>query len=361
MAFIWIVYTQQGSVTVLQATGSLLLQILLSLCYLIIVSVPSCLSFEGKQVYCEKSSPGSLYRRVPYSENRCCTVTVYIASGAMTSGDSGISRPRVDHRGVTFCNKLQTAWNAPESYVTFDSQGVVELDTLVVSDVLGLWVRYQNAGLTRVLPRRDQNSVCVLVPDARAVPRGFHDVTLVNMAGETGPEVPMEDMYNLDMYNDSGLHLRWQGCHDDIPTWSHSGESARTGSAILMLGESPIVDETLFMTWHATYQIITYYVDLAQLWRCPVSWCTQWKGTSQDCIDHINSRHHVGVTVKTANLGKWFPPWTVTQAALNTVVKSNVSGISTDVVLFSEHGAQLVHHYRVFGIVSPMPHCMGRL
>ena len=25
-----------------------------------------------------------------------------------------------------------------------------------------------------------------------------------------------------------------------------------------------------------------------------------------------------------------------------------MSGISTDVVLFSEHGAQLVHHYRVF-------------
>ena len=30
-------------------------------------------------------------------------------------------------------------------------------------------------------------------------------------------------------------------------------------------------------------------------------------------------------------------------------VKSNISGISTDVVLFSEHGAQLVNHYRVFG------------
>ena len=31
------------------------------------------------------------------------------------------------------------------------------------------------------------------------------------------------------------------------------------------------------------------------------------------------------------------------------MLKTNVSGISTDVVLFSEHGAQLVHHYRVFG------------
>ena len=35
-----------------------------------------------------------------------------------------------------------------------------------------------------------------------------------------------------------------------------------------------------------------YHLDLGQLWRCPVSWCTQWKGTSQDCIDHIRAQHH---------------------------------------------------------------------
>ena len=50
VACIWIVYTQQGSVTVLQVTGSLLLLILL--CYLIV-----CLFvLEGKQVYCENRS-----------------------------------------------------------------------------------------------------------------------------------------------------------------------------------------------------------------------------------------------------------------------------------------------------------------
>ena len=31
-------------------------------------------------------------------------------------------------------------------------------------------------------------------------------------------------------------------------------------------------------------------------------------------------------------------------------LKSKVSGISTDTALFSKHGAQLVHHYRVFGV-----------
>ena len=184
-----------GSVTVLQVTGSPLLLILL--CRLIIVSVRSNLSFEGKQVYCEKSSPGSLGRLLPYIKNRWCTVTVYIASSAMTSGYYGGGRPRIDRSRVTFRNELQIAWKAPESYVTLDSPGVVELGTSFVSDVLGLRVHYQNAGPTWLLPGRAQNSGCVLIPDARVVPWGFHDVTLVDMLGETGPEVAMEDMCNL--------------------------------------------------------------------------------------------------------------------------------------------------------------------
>ena len=95
--------------------------------------------------------------------------------------------------------------------------------------------------------------------------------------------------------------------------------------------------------------VSNYHLDLGQLWPCSVSWCTQCKGTPQGCIDHICARHHMGVLVKTANLGKWFLPWTVTRSAWNAALKMNVSGISTDVVLLSEHGAQLVQHYRVFG------------
>ena len=46
---IWIVYTRQGSV--LQVTGSLLLQILL--CCLFVVCIRLCLSLEGKQTCCK--------------------------------------------------------------------------------------------------------------------------------------------------------------------------------------------------------------------------------------------------------------------------------------------------------------------
>ena len=97
--------------------------------------------------------------------------------------------------------------------------------------------------------------------------------------------------------------------------------------------------------------VSSFHLDLGQLWRCPVSWCTQcrqWKGTPQDCVDHIRKTHYVNDSVKAANLWRWFPPWTVTRAAWHTALNAKVSGVSTDVALFSAHGFQLVHHYQVF-------------
>ena len=93
--------------------------------------------------------------------------------------------------------------------------------------------------------------------------------------------------------------------------------------------------------------VASFHLDLAQLWRCPVSWCTQWKGTPQDCIDHIQKKHSVPDSVKAANLGHWFPTWTVTRAAWHRLLnhKYRVS----QQTLFSEHDLPLVHHYWVLG------------
>ena len=83
------------------------------------------------------------------------------------------------------------------------------------------------------------------------------------------------------------------------------------------------------------------HLDLAQLWRCPVSWCTIWKGTPQDCMDHLRGTHDVPWEVKTICLEKLLPPWTVPRK----VWTAQHSGISTDVLLFSDIHLSLVHHY----------------
>ena len=84
-----------------------------------------------------------------------------------------------------------------QSYVNLLSPGVVELDTSVVPDVLGLRALYENAEPSRVLPVWAQNSVRVLVPEARATPMGFHDVTLVDLTGVSGLPVSMGEMGDL--------------------------------------------------------------------------------------------------------------------------------------------------------------------
>ena len=110
----------------------------------------------------------------------------------------------------------------------------------------------------------------------------------------------------------------------------------------------------LLVLWHEYIKhdmarhVSNFYLNLNQLWRCPASWCTQWKGTPQDCVDHIRKKHFVYDSVKAANLGRWFPPWTVTRTAWHTALKSKVSGVSMDVDLTGMNGSQLVHHYRVF-------------
>ena len=120
-------------------------------------------------------------------------MTVCITSGAMASGDAGVSRPRVDHSGSVFAMSYRHH-GMRQPYVNLESSGVVELDTSVVPDVLGLRALFENAEPTRVLPVRAQHSVRVFVPEARATPMGFHDVTLVDLTGVSGLPVSMGEM-----------------------------------------------------------------------------------------------------------------------------------------------------------------------
>ena len=87
---------------------------------------------------------------------------------------------------------------------------------------------------------------------------------------------------------------------------------------------------------------------MAQLWRCPVAWCPVWKGTSQDCVDHMRRAHNTPVSVKSGNLARWFPPWTVTREQWHSMSRPSVSGIAIDTFLFSRIGMPLFHRYRVF-------------
>ena len=83
--------------------------------------------------------------------------------------------------------------------------------------------------------------------------------------------------------------------------------------------------------------IAFYHLELAQLWRCPVMWCTVWKGTAQDCIDHMCRTHRLPLTVKAANLAKYLP------AHWAKMLMPCVSGVAIDTLLFIRIGSPLCH------------------
>ena len=64
-------------------------------------------------------------------------------------------------------------------------------------------------------------------------------------------------------------------------------------------------------------------------------------------MDHLRGAHDVPWEVKSASLEHFLPPWTVTRRVWLDSLKSQHSGISTDVLLFSDIHLSLVHHYRI--------------
>ena len=99
------------------------------------------------------------------------------------------------------------------------------------------------------------------------------------------------------------------------------------------------------------------HLELAQLWRCLVSWCTVWKGTPQDLMDHVRGAHNMPGEIK-VSLETLFHPWTVTCQVYTDSLTSRHSGISNDVLLFSDIGLSLIHHYRVH--MRGLPHVAFR-
>ena len=52
--------------------------------------------------------------------------------------------------------------------------------------------------------------------------------------------------------------------------------------------------------------VSTFHLDLGQLWRSPVSWCTVWKGTPHDCMDNVRGAHDVPSDIKSTSLDRFF-------------------------------------------------------
>ena len=245
-----------------------------------------------------------------------------------------------DRAGITFGVELYVPLDAPEAVVDISSAGVVPLQH--IPDVIGLVDRRECAAESRVLQGRDARSVRVLIPDCRGVDQNFHDVTIVDMGDVPESHVSLPELWTLIQQWPPAVisHMGWRQLQlEEMRAAAKKRFRQSRPSCCTFCG--------ILIKCDMYRHVARFHLDLAQLWRCPVSWCTVWKGTPQDCIDHICGAHDVPWEITSASLEKYLPPWTVTRKVWSDSLTSQHSGISTDVLSFSDIGLSLVHHYRI--------------
>ena len=133
----------------------------------------------------------------------------------------------------------------------------------------------------------------VLVQDSRELERNFHDVTIVDMGDLPEVSVLLDDLSMLRRQWSATVlqHMVW--LQQDLDTMR---AEARKRFRNARPGKCSECHKWIKCDMHR--HVATYHLDLAQLWRCPVSWCMVWKGTPQDCMDHVRGAHDVPWEVK---------------------------------------------------------------
>ena len=289
----------------------------------------------------------------------CATVRVRICVEIVTKCGGDLSASRTmdgaalahDRSGVTFTAELCVPWDAPEAVIDIDSPELVRLGSL--PDKVGLFGRRTEVAVSRIIAGRDNRSVRFLVPDGRLVDCGYHDVTVVDMDEEREPMVVMQDMKRLGELWPAEVfdHMRYH--QQDLELLRKSAKKTYSQTLPMLCrfcGKVICVD----MYRH----VARLHLDLVQLWRCPIAWCTTWKGSPQDCLEHVRSGHDARWVSKTASIEKCAPPWTVRRQVWTDSLRVDSSGISTDMLLFSEVGMPLTQHYRVYK--GGLPHAVFR-
>ena len=218
-----------------------------------------------------------------------------------------------------------------------------------IQDVMGLQALRPSAAVCKVMTIPDSNCIRIVTPDEH-VPTGFHEILIYDMGQEDWPKVPMSEIacLRLDWPNDLFSFVgRYQ------LELEHMRKECRDRFGGITSGTCPTCEK--FIQVNLGKHVALYHLDLAQLWRCPVGWCPVWKGTSQDCVDHMRRAHNTPISVKAGNLARWFPPWTVTREQWHSMSRPSVSGIAIDTFLFSRIGTPLFHRYRVFDRLGSHP------
>ena len=117
---------------------------------------------------------------------------------------------------------------------------------------------------------------------SRGLDQNFHDVAIVDMGDAPKSSVLIQEL--------SLLRQQWPPAVLSHMVWLQQdleGMRAKAKQRFRQTRPSNCVYCGTWIKCDMYRHVAKFHLDLAQLWRCPVSWCTVWKGTPQDCMDHV--------------------------------------------------------------------------
>ena len=194
----------------------------------------------------------------------------------------------IDNRaGVTFGVELYVPWDAPEMATDMSAKDTVPLRN--VQDVFGMRGRHKGVTESRILQGMDARSICVLVPDCRDLEKNFHDVTVVDMVGELPEsEIMIHKLSDLTRKWPPELiaHMRWRQ-----PELEEMQQADKLQYRKKQPAQCDFSSRTIMCDMYR--HVARHHLKLAHLWRCPVAWCTVWKGALQDITDPVRYAHRV--------------------------------------------------------------------
>ena len=208
--------------------------------------------------------------------------------------------------------------------------------------LIGLRAIQPDAAVIKVTSIPDNRCIRVVIPDDH-VPNEFHEILIHDMEEEEPPFVALSDLGCLRLDWPRSLFTFMGRYQLDLEHLRREcrGRFGSTQSRLCTFCGK-------YIQQNLGRHIACYHMNLSQLWRCPVTWCTVWRGTPQDCIDNMRKAHNIPATVKVANLARWFPPWTVSCEQWTIIMQSSVSRVVVDTLLLSRIGVPLFHRYLVF-------------
>ena len=203
---------------------------------------------------------------------------------------SGTDLPAVNQAGAASAARTPL----PGTFRGFDldlqSDRLNYLDS-AIPDVIDLRAIQPEAAVIKIMSIPDNRCIRVVIPDDHLGPTGFHEILLHDMEEEEPPFVALSNLGCLRLDWPRAIFTFMGRYQVDL---EHLCRECRERFGSTQSGLCTFCGK--YIQQNLGRHVACYHMDLAQLWWCPVTWCTVWRGMPQDCIDHMRKAHNVPAT-----------------------------------------------------------------